>query len=108
MDIDDFTFTTGAATAVRDRQGAHALLQILERADPALFGAPPLDAADVDRPAALTALSYSMVRAVLAAGGRGVLENLPPRRLQPSRKPSRNGPCPCGSGRKHKSCCGRA
>lgn len=24
-----------------------------------------------------------------------------------SNKPSRNGPCPCGSGRKYKNCCGK-
>ncbi|WP_420410429.1 SEC-C metal-binding domain-containing protein [Hoeflea sp.] len=24
------------------------------------------------------------------------------------KKPGRNDPCPCGSGRKYKACCGRA
>lgn len=28
--------------------------------------------------------------------------------LQPVKKPGRNDPCPCGSGRKFKQCCGRA
>ncbi|WP_370155371.1 YchJ family protein [Ferrovibrio sp.] len=28
--------------------------------------------------------------------------------LQPAKKPGRNDPCPCGSGRKFKQCCGRA
>ena len=27
--------------------------------------------------------------------------------LKPTRRISRNGPCPCGSGKKYKSCCGR-
>jgi SEC-C motif-containing protein len=28
--------------------------------------------------------------------------------MQPAKKPGRNDPCPCGSGRKFKHCCGRA
>ncbi len=28
--------------------------------------------------------------------------------LQPVKKPGRNAPCPCGSGKKFKQCCGRA
>jgi len=28
--------------------------------------------------------------------------------MQPAKKPGRNEPCPCGSGRKFKQCCGRA
>lgn len=28
--------------------------------------------------------------------------------VQPAKKPGRNDPCPCGSGRKFKHCCGRA
>ncbi len=28
--------------------------------------------------------------------------------LQPVKKPGRNDPCPCGSGKKFKQCCGRA
>jgi len=28
--------------------------------------------------------------------------------LRPAKKPGRNNPCPCGSGRKFKQCCGRA
>ena len=28
--------------------------------------------------------------------------------VQPAKKPGRNEPCPCGSGRKFKQCCGRA
>ncbi|MHC4562724.1 MAG: anaerobic sulfatase maturase [Planctomycetota bacterium] len=32
----------------------------------------------------------------------------PQSQRQPRRKPKRNEPCPCGSGRKFKSCCGRA
>jgi preprotein translocase subunit SecA len=29
------------------------------------------------------------------------------RRAPPTHKPGRNEPCPCGSGRKFKNCCGR-
>ena len=31
-----------------------------------------------------------------------------PRRVKPSEKVGRNDPCPCGSGKKYKNCCGRA
>ena len=31
-----------------------------------------------------------------------------PRRVRPSQKVGRNDPCPCGSGKKYKNCCGRA
>ena len=31
-----------------------------------------------------------------------------PRRVKPSQKVGRNDPCPCGSGKKYKNCCGRA
>ena len=37
-------------------------------------------------------------------------EPLPPPPLPPAKapiKPGRNDPCPCGSGRKYKKCCGR-
>lgn len=30
-----------------------------------------------------------------------------PARRAPKKRPSRNGPCPCGSGRRYKACCGR-
>ena len=31
-----------------------------------------------------------------------------PRRVKPSEKVGRNDPCPCGSGKKYKNCCGKA
>ena len=31
-----------------------------------------------------------------------------PRRVKPSQKVGRNDPCPCGSGKKYKNCCGRS
>ena len=31
-----------------------------------------------------------------------------PRRVKPSEKVGRNDPCPCGSGKKYKNCCGRS
>ena len=31
-----------------------------------------------------------------------------PRRVKPGQKVGRNDPCPCGSGKKYKNCCGRA
>ncbi|MCF8104630.1 MAG: preprotein translocase subunit SecA [Desulfohalobiaceae bacterium] len=40
-----------------------------------------------------------------APGGDGSLSQEPYKRSQP--KVGRNDPCPCGSGRKHKKCCGR-
>ncbi|MGR9117332.1 MAG: SEC-C metal-binding domain-containing protein [Gammaproteobacteria bacterium] len=27
--------------------------------------------------------------------------------MNPPKKPGRNDPCPCGSGKKYKKCCGR-
>ncbi len=33
--------------------------------------------------------------------------NLPGQPFKPSPRPGRNDPCPCGSGRKYKQCCGR-
>ena len=30
----------------------------------------------------------------------------PPLRAKAERKPARNDPCPCGSGKKYKKCCG--
>lgn len=32
----------------------------------------------------------------------------PPQPLRAARKPGRNDPCPCGSGKKYKKCCGRS
>ena len=31
-----------------------------------------------------------------------------PKRVKPGQKVGRNDPCPCGSGKKYKNCCGRA
>jgi preprotein translocase subunit SecA len=46
------------------------------------------------------------VAAPAAPGGEGELKmELPKRRELP--KVGRNDPCPCGSGKKYKSCCGR-
>ena len=30
----------------------------------------------------------------------------PPVRVKAEKKPARNAPCPCGSGKKYKKCCG--
>ena len=37
--------------------------------------------------------------------GRPMILHAPVRHTEP--KPGRNSPCPCGSGRKYKNCCGR-
>ncbi len=49
-------------------------------------------------PAALEWLSLEMESRGAFAG---------PRKLSSSRGPDRNAPCPCGSGKKYKKCCGR-
>jgi preprotein translocase subunit SecA len=38
------------------------------------------------------------------AGSNGAQQ---PRRAKPSEKVGRNDPCPCGSGKKYKQCCGK-
>ena len=51
--------------------------------------------------------NHSLFWNVMKAGGGGAPEEAGPR--QPVRvapKVGRNAPCPCGSGRKHKQCCG--
>lgn len=62
------------------------------------------------------ALSSMIIRCVLARGtpsggttqelGRGA--ELRQQERSTARRPSRNEPCPCGSGKKYKRCCGRA
>jgi preprotein translocase subunit SecA len=34
-------------------------------------------------------------------------QDLPPEPVRTTQKPGRNDPCPCGSGKKYKKCCGR-
>jgi hypothetical protein len=36
----------------------------------------------------------------------GAFQDLPPEQVRTARKPGRNDPCPCGSGKKYKKCCG--
>jgi uncharacterized protein len=37
----------------------------------------------------------------------GVPANLPGQPFKSAPRPGRNDPCPCGSGRKYKQCCGK-
>jgi preprotein translocase subunit SecA len=43
--------------------------------------------------------------AALASGGAGGGKQEPPKAA--GKKVGRNDPCPCGSGKKYKKCCGR-
>jgi hypothetical protein len=49
---------------------------------------------------------YRLFREVIDGGGGGREAENPASKS--TREPSRNAPCPCGSGRKHNRCCGRA
>ena len=42
--------------------------------------------------------------AMAARAGGGVQQ---PRRVAPAQRVGRNDPCPCGSGKKYKACCGK-
>ena len=59
---------------------------------------------DEERAKALAyAAHYQDPLANLAAVLNGKIKNAP----TVSGKPARNAPCPCGSGRKYKNCCGK-
>lgn len=45
--------------------------------------------------------------AMAQAAGRGVVSSKQPLRAGGKKKIGRNEPCPCGSGKKYKHCCGR-
>ncbi len=49
-------------------------------------------------------LKREQVAKPLATGGDGSLQKQP---AKAEKKPGRNDPCPCGSGKKYKQCCGR-
>ncbi len=56
-------------------------------------------------------VSESFVREIEAAARQSAPAQAHPRRrptMRPNRKVGRNDPCPCGSGRKFKKCCGQA
>ena len=67
----------------------------------------------------IEAAKAAMAAAAAGKGGKGGVRNLPkdtpipPRQTKPETykreqpKVGRNDPCPCGSGKKYKNCCGR-
>jgi len=103
--FDDFAMTTGAALpiAVLDERDARKMIDEFDRGSPEDFGALSRESR--------SQLATVFVRMALAMG---VSENVlygergaMPLPVAASHKISRNEPCPCGSGKKYKRCCGR-
>jgi hypothetical protein len=112
MAPDGITMTTGAALPVGVLSAAERLrfLQDVTKLGPnADFR--PLSAEQASEMAA------SVIRTCLQAGAAEHIEYIEPRvgrgpgreqaGLPPARPVGRNAPCPCGSGRKFRKCCGR-
>jgi hypothetical protein len=62
----------------------------------------------VPREAMLRELGLGNASPPLAAGAQASEAPIPIEGIAPKPKVGRNAPCPCGSGRKYKKCCGRA
>jgi hypothetical protein len=107
---DGFLMSAGAMLPVAGR-AAHRLADVLERQVPR----------DTDftrlTPAQEAELTVKMIRACLEGGAsEQIVYAAPGGEKSPGRWPAeqpgrvranRNDPCPCGSGRKYKSCCGK-
>jgi hypothetical protein len=88
-----------------------AIGQILAHQQPEPFLAWMRDQAPEEHPNAFPELPPEVLRAMTASLGRALWNNTPlpsaGLRTRPLPKPQRNDPCPCGSGRKYKSCCAK-
>ena len=62
-------------------------------------------AAQAEREAMALELQHRETRELNYTGGNA--EEAAPQRAKATPKPGRNDPCPCGSGKKYKKCCGR-
>ena len=70
--------------------------------------APTRDTAPSPAPTRAPAMALAAAGAAAAArGGPAQMQTPAGRRVQDGRKVGRNDPCPCGSGKKYKRCCGR-
>lgn len=94
-------FLSACVKEILRRQDAASFFEWVERAGPDLLGGPFLEAPDDE---GRRALSVALGSAIWNA------TPLPDNdyRPRPLRRPERNEPCPCGSGRKYKKCCARA
>jgi hypothetical protein len=110
MAPDGITMTTGAAlpVAVLPPEGQAQLLEGLAK------GFKQADFRNLT-PQEASELATAMIRACLREGAAEQIEYIEPGRGHRSGKPApwrparhlgRNDPCPCGSGRKFKNCCG--
>ncbi len=109
--LPELSMTTGAALAI----DADVLEDITRTLEDGVKGITGYDLNDLTHEQE-AALSSAIIRCALASGTPskhamhepGRSETSPRRRRSTARRPSRNEPCPCGSGRKFKRCCGRA
>ncbi|HNQ22813.1 MAG TPA: SEC-C domain-containing protein [Phycisphaerae bacterium] len=109
--LPELGMTTGAVLGV-DADTLADIVNVLENEAEGVGGA---DINNLTPPEA-AALSSLIIRCVLGRGtpardapqepGRSAETRQP--RQSGGERPSRNEPCPCGSGRKYKRCCGRA
>ena len=61
----------------------------------------------VPREAMLSELGLEKESSLTSSGRQKPQPSIPIQEISPKRKVPRNAPCPCGSGRKYKKCCGR-
>jgi len=61
----------------------------------------------VPREAMLSELGLEKESSLKSSGRQKPQPSIPIQEISPKRKVPRNAPCPCGSGRKYKKCCGR-
>ncbi|MCI0461510.1 MAG: SEC-C domain-containing protein, partial [Gemmataceae bacterium] len=108
---ENFSMTTGAALPVgmlpqNDREAwLHPLLKRLKRAD--FSNVTPQEATEVTTTLIRTCLERGAAEHVAyAEPGKGKSPGRAPRAAPPTPRMGRNGPCPCGSGKKFKHCCG--
>jgi hypothetical protein len=105
------SITTGAPLPI----DADALENILHALEDGTRGIGQVDFDNLS-PQEQAELSSIVIRCALAMGASSRVKMAGPRRRPGGRppeqstvsRPSRNVPCPCGSGRKYKRCCGRA
>ncbi len=109
--LPEMSITTGAPLPI----DAGALEDILQALDGGAEGIGQMDFNNLNHQEQ-AALSSLIIRCALAGGGSSRITMVGPRRrpglkrreLSTAQRPSRNEPCPCGSGKKYKRCCGRA
>lgn len=114
LDFPGFVVTSGGAIAMPEAVPDVLLAMLREQGFP--VGTPAMVELPPER---LDALAASVTGVLLAVRGADndaddLLEDMArdaqrrsPVRSRLQRRPARNAPCPCGSGRKYKACCGK-